>query len=82
MESRNGKLSQFQLSPQQRVENLADAFIVGKCLASEIMASPVLLVDDIYHYRCCELYVLLPKLCVGGIAVFYGVSCDSLFSSG
>lgn len=39
--------AQFSLSPQQREENLADAFIVGKSLAQK-SASPVLLVDDIY----------------------------------
>lgn len=39
--------AQFSLSPQQREENLADAFIVGKSLVQK-SASPVLLVDDIY----------------------------------
>lgn len=39
--------AQFKLTPQQREANLADAFIVGKCLANKL-ASPVLLVDDIY----------------------------------
>lgn len=39
--------AQFKLTPQQREENLADAFIVGKSLAQKSV-SPVLLVDDIY----------------------------------
>lgn len=39
--------AQFKLTPQQREENLADAFIVGKSLVQK-STSPVLLVDDIY----------------------------------
>ena len=39
--------AQFSLAPQQREENLANAFIVGKGFANK-SASPVLLVDDIY----------------------------------
>lgn len=39
-------VAQFSLSPQQREQNLADAFIVGSL--AQKLASPVLLVDDIY----------------------------------
>ncbi len=40
--------AQFSLSPQQREQNVADAFILGKSLVQHPPTSPVLLVDDIY----------------------------------
>lgn len=40
--------AQFSLSPQQREQNVADAFILGKSLVQHPPTLPVLLVDDIY----------------------------------
>jgi ComF family protein len=40
--------AQFGLSMQQREQNLADAFVIGKSLSNPQTASPVLLLDDIY----------------------------------
>jgi ComF family protein len=40
--------AQFNLSQQQREQNLADAFFIGKSLSQHSTASPVLLLDDIY----------------------------------
>lgn len=40
--------AQFGLSMQQREQNLADAFAIGKSLSHYQTASPVLLLDDIY----------------------------------
>lgn len=40
--------AQFGLSVQEREQNLADAFVVGKRFHRQLSTSPVLLVDDIY----------------------------------
>lgn len=40
--------AQFGLSGQEREQNLADAFVIGKSLLHRSSTSPVLLVDDIY----------------------------------
>lgn len=40
--------AQFGLSGQEREQNLADAFKIGKSLSQHPPTSPVLLVDDIY----------------------------------
>lgn len=40
--------AQFGLSVQEREQNLADAFVIGKSFHRQLTPSPVLLVDDIY----------------------------------
>src|SRR4028119_1401979 len=40
--------AQFGLSAQQREQNLADAFAIGKSFHKQLPTSPVLLLDDIY----------------------------------
>jgi ComF family protein len=40
--------AQFNLSVQEREQNLTDAFVVGKSLSQRPTPSPVLLLDDIY----------------------------------
>ncbi len=40
--------AQFGLSVQEREQNLADAFVIGKRFHKQPTTSPVLLVDDIY----------------------------------
>lgn len=40
--------AQFSLSPVQREQNLADAFVISKNFSKYPPASPVLLIDDIY----------------------------------
>ena len=40
--------AQFSLSPKEREQNLADAFVITKRLSQHPASAPVLLVDDIY----------------------------------
>lgn len=40
--------AQFSLSRQERVDNLSEAFVLGKSFRRHAPVSPVLLVDDIY----------------------------------
>jgi ComF family protein len=40
--------AQFGLSAQEREQNLADAFAIGKSFHKQLPTSPVLLLDDIY----------------------------------
>ena len=63
--------AQFNLSVQEREQNLTDAFVVGKSLSQRPTPSPVLLLDDIYTTGAtvCSAAQILRKQ---GIAV-YGV---------